>query len=337
VNAEAPLLAVDDLRVRFDTAEGVVHAVDGVSWSVEAGETLAIVGESGSGKSVSALAVMGLLPVRGVEQTGRIALRGVELSTMGRERRRELRGGRIAMIFQDPLSALNPVYKVGDQIAEVLRAHRRLGRVPARARAVELLDEVGIPDPRRRADEYPHQLSGGMRQRVLIAIAIALDPDVILADEPTTALDVTVQAEIMELLAGVRESRGSALVLITHDLGVVASCADRVLVMYAGRVAEIGTADAVFHTPRHGYTHALLGSIPRIDRARALALRPIDGAPPSLLDLPAGCAFHPRCRFADDGCAREVPELTVQTSATHLAACRRADAVAAVPAVIGAR
>ncbi|HEV8295723.1 MAG TPA: ABC transporter ATP-binding protein [Acidimicrobiales bacterium] len=334
---EGAVLEVDDLHVNFHTDEGVVRAVDGVSWAVARGETLAIVGESGSGKSVSALAVMGLLPPRpAVSQSGRVIYRGTDLLASDKAAMRKLRGDRIAMIFQDPLSALNPVYKVGHQIAEVLRVHTNLGRVPARRRAVELLDEVGIPDPRRRADQYPHQFSGGMRQRVMIAMALALDPDVLLADEPTTALDVTVQAEIMALLMQLQARHGTAIVLITHDLGVVASYADKVLVMYAGCAVEMGDTDTIFYGPRHGYTYGLLASIPHLERRPSRRLVPIPGQPPSLLAVQRGCAFQPRCAFAVDECASVRPELTVQSQPDHLAACIRADDVGAARAPIDA-
>jgi len=327
---DGPVLEVEDLRVHIATDEGVVKAVDGVSWSVAAGETLAIVGESGSGKSVTALAVMGLLPMPPARyESGRVLYRGADLLTMDKKTLRSLRGDKIAMVFQDPLSALNPVYKVGHQIAEVLQQHRKLGRIPARKRAIELLAEVGIPDPARRAEEYPHQFSGGMRQRVMIAMALALDPEVLLADEPTTALDVTVQAEIMELLMRLQDDRGTAIVLITHDLGLVAAHADRVLVMYAGRAVEMGDTDTIFYEPRHGYTFGLLASMPSTERRGDRRLEPIPGQPPSLIAVPSGCPFHPRCRFADEACAVERPELVPQTSLGHRAACIHTDAVAA--------
>ena len=334
---ETPILEVDDLRVYFDTDDGVVKAVDGVSWSVAPGETLAIVGESGSGKSVSALAVMGLLPMPPARyESGRISYRGTDLLAADKKTMRDLRGNKIAMIFQDPLSALNPVYKVGHQIAEVLQVHTKMGRIPARRRAVDLLDEVGLSDPRRRAEEYPHQFSGGMRQRVMIAMALALDPDILIADEPTTALDVTVQAQIMELLMSLQEQHGTAIVLITHDLGLVAAHAKRVLVMYAGRAVEVGDTDTIFYGPRHGYTYGLLASLPHLERTRGVRLEPITGQPPSLIAVPRGCPFHPRCRFAVDECATVRPELAAQLAADHLAACLRSDDVAAAPAPVGA-
>jgi peptide/nickel transport system ATP-binding protein len=320
VSAE-PLLAVEDLRVEFATDAGVVRAVDGVSWSVAPGETLGIVGESGSGKSVSALAIMGLVPAPPARVSGRILFRGRDLLQATGEERRAIRGRDVSMIFQDPLSALNPVLKVGHQVAEVIRAHERVGRLPARRRAVELLGEVGIPNPRQRASEYPHQFSGGMRQRTMIAMALALNPALLLADEPTTALDVTVQAQIMSLLRRLQEQRGTAIVLITHDLGLVAGQADRVLVMYAGRVAELAGADALFRQPAHPYTVGLLSSLPRLDRRRGERLRPIPGQPPSLVRVPPGCAFHPRCALATGVCRRERPPLAAVDGPGHLSAC----------------
>ena len=329
------MLAIDDLRVHFHTDEGIVKAVDGVQLSIAAGETLAIVGESGSGKSVTALAILGLLPTPPAKfESGSIVYRGTDLLGADKRTLRSIRGHKIAMIFQDPLSALNPVYTVGQQIAEVLRAHTKIGRVPARRRAIDILGEVGIPHPEQRVDEYPHQFSGGMRQRVLIAMALALDPDVLIADEPTTALDVTVQAEIMDMLQHLQAERGTAIVLITHDLGLVASYADRVLVMYAGRVVEAADTDTVFYQPRHGYTYGLLSSIPQMARGRR-RMEPIPGQPPSLITVPTGCAFHPRCRFAVDACTVDRPELVPQDATGHLAACIRADEVARAPAPVG--
>ncbi len=321
-----PLVSVEDLHVEFHTDAGVVKAVDGVSWSIRPGETLAIVGESGSGKSVSALALMGLLQKPAAKITGRILFRGRDLITAGEDELRSLRGNEISMIFQDPLTALNPVFKVGHQVAEVIQAHEKIGKIPARRRAVDLLAEVGIPNPKQRAEEFPHQYSGGMRQRAMIAMALALDPALLLADEPTTALDVTVQAQIMNLLSKLQESRGTAIVLITHDLGVVAGHADRVVVMYAGRVAETAGIDPLFHAPRHPYTLGLLTSLARLDRRRTDRLRPIPGSPPSLIRVPPGCPFHPRCPFATEICPKEMPPLT--GGAGHLAACHHQDRVA---------
>jgi peptide/nickel transport system ATP-binding protein len=323
--AGAPLVSVEDLRVEFHTDAGVVKAVDGVTWSVDPGETLGIVGESGSGKSVSALAVMGLVPTPPGRISGRITFCGRDLLEAGEDELRSIRGKDISMIFQDPLTSLNPVFKVGHQVAEVIQVHERLGRIPARRRAVELLDEVGIPNARQRAEEYPHQFSGGMRQRAMIAMALALNPALLLADEPTTALDVTVQAQIMSLLRKLQEERGTAIVLITHDLGVVAGHADRVLVMYAGRVVEAAGADALFHAPRHPYSLGLLSSLARLDRRRGERLQPIPGQPPSLIRVPPGCPFHPRCPFATEICRQEMPPLT--GGGAHLAACHHQDRV----------
>jgi len=324
-----PLLSIEDLRVHFHTDAGVVKAVDGVSWSIAAGETLGIVGESGSGKSVSALAVMGLVEVPPARyESGRILFKGRDLLVADEKERRAIRGKEISMIFQDPLTALNPVFRVGHQIAEVIQAHEKMGRVAARARAVDLLGEVGIPNPRQRAREYPHQFSGGMRQRAMIAMALALDPLVLLADEPTTALDVTVQAQIMDLLIRLQADRGTAIVLITHDLGLVAGHADRVLVMYAGKVAELGTIDDVYYRPRHPYTLGLLNSLARMDQRRSERLRPIIGQPPSLIRVPPGCPFNPRCPFVTDICRRDMPALEPKDGAAHLAACHHSDQVA---------
>ncbi len=321
------LLSVEDLRVHFDTEAGVVKAVDGVSWYVRPGETLGIVGESGSGKSVSAMSIMGLVPVPPARfPSGRIMFRGEDLLTLDAARMRAIKGKEIAMIFQDPLTSLNPLFKVGSQIAEIIRVHTKLGKVPARRRAVELLAEVGIPNPRQRAEEYPHQFSGGMRQRAMIAMALANDPVLVLADEPTTALDVTVQAQIMDLLVKLQEDRGTAIVLITHDLGLVASHADRVMVMYAGRVAESAPVDPIFAEPRHAYTLGMLSSLARLDQRRTERLQPITGQPPSLIHVPPGCPFHPRCSFATEVCRTEVPPL-VELVPGHSAACHHADEV----------
>ncbi len=325
-----PLLTVEDLRVHFHTDNGVVRAVDGVSWEVRPGETLGIVGESGSGKSVSAMTIMGLVPSPPARfPSGRIMFRGEDLLTASDHRLRALRGKEVSMIFQDPLTALNPVFKVGSQIAEVIRVHESMSRSAAKARAVDLLGEVGIPNPRGRAKEYPHQFSGGMRQRAMIAMALALNPALLLADEPTTALDVTVQAQIMELLETLQEQRGTAIVLITHDLGLVASHADRVMVMYAGRVAEYADTNGIYYHPRHAYSLGLLSSLARLDQRRADRLEPIPGSPPSLIRVPAGCPFHPRCSFATKVCRTVVPALTEQDIAGHLAACHHSDEVAA--------
>ncbi len=325
-----PLLSVEDLRVHFHTDNGVVRAVDGVSWNVRPGETLGIVGESGSGKSVSAMTIMGLVPSPPARfPSGRIIFRGEDLLTASNSRLRALRGKEVSMIFQDPLTALNPVFKVGSQIAEVIRVHESLSRSAAKSRAVDLLGEVGIPNPRGRAKEYPHQFSGGMRQRAMIAMALALNPALLLADEPTTALDVTVQAQIMDLLENLQEQRGTAIVLITHDLGLVASHADRVMVMYAGRVAEFADTNGIYYHPRHAYSLGLLSSLARLDQRRAERLEPIPGSPPSLIHVPAGCPFHPRCSFATKVCRTVVPALMEQDMAGHFAACHHSAEVAA--------
>jgi len=339
VDAGGPLLSVEDLRVHFHTDAGVVKAVDGVSWSVGRGETLGIVGESGSGKSVSALAVMGLVPVPpGRFESGRILFQGRDLLKADDKELRAIRGKEISMIFQDPLTSLNPVFRVGHQIAEVIQVHEKVGRIAARKRAVDLLAEVGIPNPAQRAREYPHQFSGGMRQRAMIAMALALDPAVLLADEPTTALDVTVQAQIMDLLLRLQADRGTAVVLITHDLGLVAGHADRVVVMYAGRVAETAGVDDLYYRPRHAYTLGLLSSLARLDRRRTERLKPIVGQPPSMIRVPAGCAFNPRCPFATDVCRTDRPELVPSDAAGgvgHLHACHHADEVAKVGSPVG--
>ncbi len=324
------LLSVRDLRTYFETEDGTVRAVDGISFDLRRGETLGIVGESGSGKSVSALAVMGLVPVPPARyESGRILFKGRDLIPADEKERRAIRGKEISMIFQDPLTALNPVFRVGHQIAEVIQAHdKKVGKVAARAKAVELLGEVGIPNPKQRAREYPHQFSGGMRQRAMIAMALALDPALLLADEPTTALDVTVQAQIMDLLIRLQEGRGTAIVLITHDLGLVAGHADRVLVMYAGKVAELGTIDDVYYRPRHPYTLGLLKSLARMDQRRSDRLQPIVGQPPSLIRVPPGCPFNPRCPFATDICRQEMPPLEPKDGPDHLAACHHSDQLA---------
>ncbi len=317
-----PVLSVTDLAVSFPSEEGRVTAVRGLSYQVAAGEVLGIVGESGSGKSVSSLAVMGLLPPS-AKVTGSIRFQGRELLGCSDAELSQIRGRRIAMIFQDPLSALTPVYTVGDQVAEALLVHGSLSRQAAAARAVELLDLVGIPDAATRARAFPHEFSGGMRQRVVIAMAIANDPDLIIADEPTTALDVTVQAQVLQVLATAREVTGAGIVLITHDLGVVAGFADRVQVMYAGRTVETGPVDDIFAQPRMPDTRGLLGSIPRVDTGPRVALVPIEGQPPSLVGLGAGCPFAPRCPLVIDPCHTTEPDLT-QVSDTHQCACHRA-------------
>jgi oligopeptide/dipeptide ABC transporter ATP-binding protein len=311
------LLTVRDLRVSFHSADGLVQAVRGVSFDVDAGQTLGIVGESGSGKTVCTQALLGLVP--GADVQGQALFGGSDLLAMGPAELRAVRGARIAMIFQDPLSSLHPLYRVGWQIEEMIRSHRRVTRRAARTRTVELLEMVGIPHAAQRVDDYPHQFSGGMRQRVMIAMALALDPELIIADEPTTALDATVQAQILELLRRLRDELGTALVVITHDLGVVADIADSVMVMYAGRVVETADRRAIYYEPHHPYTKGLLESIPGAVGASG-ALHPIPGQPPSMIAVPGGCAFHPRCRYAMDRCVAEVPDLR-QVGAGHRSAC----------------
>jgi len=291
-----PLLSVRDLRVGFVTEGGRLQAVDGVSFDLAAGEVLAIVGESGSGKSVTAQTILGLTRSPNARIEGSVRLRDKELIDAGEAELRDVRGKRVGMVFQDPMTSFNPVYRIGNQIVEAIRAHgAQTSKKDAREHAIELLDSVGIPNAELRVDDYPHEFSGGMRQRAMIAMALALDPDLLIADEPTTALDVTVQAQILRLLERLNRERGLATILITHDLGVVAEIADRVLVMYAGRVVEEGTLDEIFYDPQHPYTWGLLGSLTRMDRERPERLPQISGAPPSLLDLPQGCAFRPRC------------------------------------------
>ncbi|GAA4612513.1 ABC transporter ATP-binding protein [Saccharopolyspora hordei] len=318
------LLEVDDLHVEFRTRDGVAKVLNGVSYHVDAGETLAVLGESGSGKSVTVQTVMGILDVPpGAVTGGAIRYRGEELLTASDERRRELRGESMAMIFQDALSALNPVYTVGFQIAEQLRMRRGMSRKDAMARAVELLDQVKIPNAKQRVKEFPHQFSGGMRQRAMIAMSLALDPDLLIADEPTTALDVTVQAQIMDLLDELRRERGMGLILITHDLGVVAEVADRIVVMYAGRIVESSDAYSLYKQPGHPYTEGLMRSIPRLD-LKGQELETIKGLPPNLLAVPSGCPFHPRCPRAEERCGTEVPEYH-QLGLGRISACHFAE------------
>jgi len=317
-----PLLEVEDLRVHFETDDGLVKAVDGISYTVDRGETLGIVGESGSGKSVSSLTVMGLTRARNARISGSVRFDGKDLLGASDEELRDVRGNDIAMIFQDPLSSLHPFYKVGNQIVEAIQAHREVSKAQAYDRAVEMLGLVGIPEPRRRADSYPHEFSGGMRQRAMIAMALANDPKLLIADEPTTALDVTVQAQILELIERLQKEFDTAVVVITHDLGVVAEMADEIAVMYAGRIVEQGTADTVFNAPEHPYTWGLLSSIPRMDAARSDELVPIPGRPPSLIPLPSGCAFHPRCPYVRDAHRRIDPVLDpVPGDRSHRVAC----------------
>jgi oligopeptide/dipeptide ABC transporter ATP-binding protein len=312
-----PLLAVDDLHVRFWTNRGTVHAVNGISFEIAPGETLGIVGESGCGKSVTSLALLGILPRAGRVVGGTAMFGGRDLVSLSDSELRRVRGREIAMIFQDPMTSLNPVLTVGRQIREALETHFGLERAAADTRAVELLDQVGIPGAHNRLRDYPHQFSGGMRQRAMIAMALACEPKLLIADEPTTALDVTIQAQILELLRELVAERDTALVMITHDLGVVAGMCERVHVMYAGMFVETGSADEVFARPRHPYTYGLLQSVPRLDAGRRATLRPIEGAPRDMLSAPAACPFAPRCRYVIDGCLDEVPALRPMEPGHH--------------------
>ncbi|MER7666125.1 MULTISPECIES: ABC transporter ATP-binding protein [unclassified Streptomyces] len=318
--AGAPLLDVRDLHVEFHTPDGVAKAVNGVAYSVAEGETLAVLGESGSGKSVTAQAVMGILDIPPGKITGgEILFRGRDLLTLKEDERRKIRGAEMAMIFQDALSSLNPVLSVGDQLGEMFVVHRGLKRKEARAKAVELMVRVGIPGAEERVGQYPHQFSGGMRQRIMIAMALALEPALIIADEPTTALDVTVQAQVMDLLATLQSELAMGLVLITHDLGVVADVADRIAVMYAGRIVETAPVHDIYKAPAHPYTKGLLESIPRLDQ-KGRELYAIKGLPPNLTAIPPGCAFNPRCPMARDICRRDVPPL-YEVSPERRSAC----------------
>lgn len=316
-----PLLEVAGLKVSFRTDDGVVDAVSGISYRLSAGEVLGIVGESGSGKSVGALTLLGLTLSGRADISGTARFEGRDLIAMDDDELRRVRGGDVAMIFQDPLSSLHPYYRVGAQIAEAITAHGEESKRAARARAIELLSLVGIPDPAARVDAYPHEFSGGMRQRAMIAMALANQPKVLIADEPTTALDVTVQAQILELLDRLRRELNMAMIIITHDLGVVAQTADRIAVMYAGRIVEEATAKDLFTSPRHPYTWGLLQSVPRIDAGTQNRLLPIPGRPPSLINLPDQCAFAPRCGFAHGKCRAGVPALADAGTGGHLAAC----------------
>ena len=319
-----PLLDVRGLRTEFRTGIGVVRAVDDVSYTVEEGETVAIVGESGSGKSAGAMSILRLIPdPPGRIAGGQVLFAGRDLMQASDEEMRRIRGGEIGMVFQEPMTSLNPVLTIGRQITEAIEQHRGVDRAAAQRRALELLTLVGIADPQRRLKQYPHQFSGGMRQRVMIAIALACDPKLIIADEPTTALDVTIQAQILELMRDLTRRLNVALIIITHNLGVVARYARRVNVMYAGRIVESGPAEAVYHRPRHPYTVALLRSVPRLDRPRQTRLDPVEGQPPDLTRLDAGCAFRARCRFAVEACAKSRPVLAPTEEAAHLAACFR--------------
>ena len=305
------MLSVRDLHVHFPTPDGLVKAVDGLSYDLDHGKTLGIVGESGSGKSVSSYAIMGLHRDTRAQVTGEIIFDGEDLLTLSNEDLRHMRGRDISMVFQDPLSALHPYYTVGNQIIEAYQVHNDVTKTVARNHVIDMLGRVGIPNPGRRIDQYPHEFSGGMRQRAMIAMALINDPRLIIADEPTTALDVTVQAQILSLLTDLQREFGSSIIIITHDLGVVAEMADDILVMYAGRAVEVGDAESIFYTPEHPYSWGLISSMPRIDKARFDRLKPIRGNPPSLISPPSGCPFHPRCDWASEelGCMSVRPEL----------------------------
>ncbi|MBJ7342071.1 MAG: ABC transporter ATP-binding protein, partial [Solirubrobacteraceae bacterium] len=303
------LLTVKDLKVSFNTEDGVVHAVEGVSYEVEPGKTLGIVGESGSGKTVGTLTIMGLTRAANTQISGQAIFDGEDLLSASEQHMRAIRGDEIAMIFQDPLSSLHPFFTIGSQLVEAIQVHNKVSKAAARTRSAELLTMVGLSDARDRLSSYPHEFSGGMRQRVMIAMALANEPRLLIADEPTTALDVTVQAQILELIAELQAETGTAMIIITHDLGVVAEVADEIAVMYAGRIVEQASAAELFANPQHPYTRGLLASIPRLDRDRSSGLDPIAGRPPSLIAPPSGCAFHPRCPRAFDRCPAELPPL----------------------------
>ncbi len=315
------MLEVNNLKTHFKTPDGVVKAVDGVSFSLEPGETLGIVGESGSGKSVTALSIMQLNPKPPCEYPeGEILFEGQNLLKVSESRMQKIRGNDIAMIFQDPMTSLNPVFTIGNQIMEAIRIHQKVSKSEARQRTVQVLRDVGIPNPEQRARDYPHQFSGGMRQRAMIAMALSCNPKVLIADEPTTALDVTIQAQILELMVGLQEKYGTAIIMITHDLGVVAQIADNIMVMYAGRAVEKGTTDQIFYDPLMPYSWSLLRSLPRLDTAGEVRLLPIKGSPPSLIFLPKGCNFSPRCPFVKDKCY-EVDPILEEKRPGHSAAC----------------
>lgn len=317
------LLEVRDLKVRFDTHHGSVRAVDGISFDLEEGETLGLVGESGSGKSVTNLAMMGLIPQPpGVIESGSVTYAGRDLLKLSPKEMQKLRGDEVSMIFQDPMTSLNPLLTIGDQLGEVLEIHRGMKRREASSKCAAALGDVGIPEPESRLRQYPHEMSGGMRQRIMIAMALLCDPRVLIADEPTTALDVTIQAQILELIGSLQKRRGTAIILITHDLGVVAGMSDRVHVMYAGRLVEAASTQELFGDPQHPYTQGLLRSVPRLDSSTSETLQSIPGQPPDLAALPAGCAFAPRCEFVQPGCESAVPRL-VETPAgsARLVAC----------------
>jgi|FLYN01.1.fsa_nt_gi oligopeptide transport system ATP-binding protein len=315
------LLQVRDLRTHFFTDEGVVKAVDGVSYDLEEGETLGLVGESGCGKSVSALSLLRLIPSPpGKIVGGEVIFEGQDLLKLDEDEIRHIRGNRIAMVFQEPMTSLNPVLTIGRQLTEGLELHLKMDRHAARRRAIELLEMVGIPEAPTRLNDYPHQFSGGMRQRVMIAMALSCNPKLLLADEPTTALDVTIQAQILEIMARLSRELGTAVIIITHNLGVVARYADRVNVMYAGKIVETATARKLYADPRHPYTVGLLRSVPRLDQVRKDKLEPIEGVPPDLINMPKGCSFYPRCAYRIDKCREEAPPL-MQVDSNHYAAC----------------
>lgn len=321
------LLEIEGLKTQFFTSAGTVRAVDGVDYTVEEGETVAVVGESGCGKSVTALSIMRLVAdPPGKITDGQIRFKGTDLVALPEEEMRQIRGRDIGMVFQEPMTSLNPVLSIGRQLTETLETHFGMSREKADERAIELLGLVGIAEPERRLAQYPHHFSGGMRQRVMIAMALACDPKLIIADEPTTALDVTIQAQILELMKNLTREMGVAMIIITHNLGVVARYADRVNVMYAGKIVESGSAEEIYHHPRHPYTLALLKSVPRLDLPRGGKLDPVDGQPPDLARLDDGCAFRPRCRFATDSCAKGVPELG-EVRDKHWSRCFEQDAV----------
>jgi peptide/nickel transport system ATP-binding protein len=315
-----PLLEVEDLSVHFPTEDGLVKAVDGVSFSIQPGETLGVVGESGSGKSVTFLTVMGLVTSDQAVIEGEVIFEGQDLLKLPKDEMRNIRGSKMSMVFQDPMTSLHPFYKVGYQIAEAILTHQRVGKKEAHEQSVDMLGRVGIPKPEERANQYPHEFSGGMRQRAMIAMALSLNPDMLIADEPTTALDVTVQAQILDLIDRLREEFNASVVIITHDLGVVAEHCDNIQVMYAGKIVEFGDRRDIYYGSHHPYTWGLLGSISRLDSASKERLQPIKGLPPSLIFVPPGCAFHPRCPYVFDRCRTEIPKL-LPTDGHHASAC----------------